>query len=218
MDATTIGQTQVSAKNTKAKKKRRSNFSKHRYFREAWALTFVGGADFEDRRPATRGKHPEYFGVSRIAVSREVRVLVSFIRSRGGLQSFLAEQATSAVTLGKVPAGCTPEAFVRYRLDLLLYIAHATRAHKAKAQLKSLVPHIGRYRLPLLPSSLTNVLPLRSVSVPRPAPSFETVDAFLARGGVISVYSSPEVVQSSDGKPTQVVRLIREIRARVKAA
>lgn len=49
---------QEQAKNKK--KKRIADLSKHRYFREPWALTFAGGADFEERRPRVKGKVPEF--------------------------------------------------------------------------------------------------------------------------------------------------------------
>ncbi|MBX9766963.1 MAG: hypothetical protein K2X47_06810, partial [Bdellovibrionales bacterium] len=60
-------------------KTRITDLSKHRYFREPWALTYAGGADFEDRQPRVTGAIPEFLGVNRIAVSREVRVLLRYI-------------------------------------------------------------------------------------------------------------------------------------------
>lgn len=192
------------------KKTRIADLSKHRYLREPWALTFAGGADFEERRPRVTSKDPvpEFLGVSRIAISREVRALVRFIRFSGGLESFVSQQAWLSKGMGKVPAGIDPVDFVRYRLDHLLYLAHMTGAGVAKRRLKQFLTHAGRYIMPTLSPSTENVIPIRRA---KRAPAFETVDQFLARGGSIKVYSVPQVYMDKDGWAFGRARLIREI-------
>lgn len=199
---------QGQAKNQK--KKRITDLSKHRYFREPWALTFAGGADFEERRPRVKGSVPEFLGVSRIAVSREVRALVRFIRFSGGLESFVSQQAWLANGMGKVPAGVDPVAFVRNRLDYLLYLAHMTRAGAAKRRLRQFVGRPWRYSFPILPRSPENVIPLRKV---KRVPTTETVGQYLARGGSIKVYSAPRVYVDKDGWARREAQLVREIMA-----
>ncbi|MBK9038012.1 MAG: hypothetical protein IPL83_02435 [Bdellovibrionales bacterium] len=203
------GSSSTSIKSSK-KKMRIADLSKHRYFREPWALTFAGGADFEERRPRVTSKDPvpEFLGVSRIAISREVRALVRFIRFSGGLESFVSQQAWLAKGMGKVPAGIDPVAFVRHRLDYLLYLTHMTGAGAAKRRLRQIVGRPSRYLLPILQRSPENVASLRKL---KRAPKVETVAQYLTRGGSIKVYSAPQVYLDKDGWAHGRVRLIREI-------
>lgn len=191
-------------------KKWSTSFTKHQYFKGPWVLTFAGGADFEERRPKTTGTRPvpEWHGINRIAVSREARALIRFIRGNRGLDAFVSRQAWLADAMGKVPAGVEPVAFVRSRLDYLLYLAHRTQAHAAKRRLSEFLKRPRRYSLPVLPKPPENVVPVRRT---KRVPTFETVAQYLARNGSIKVYSVPCVLVDKNGWARGEARIISEI-------
>ena len=175
---------------------------------DPWALNFIGGAEFTERKPTSSGSRGvrEFLGVNRIAVAREVHSVLARAKVLGSMANLLAEQGERARVQGRLPSGVQPADFASYRLQYLLYLAHKTGAGAAKRRLRKAAGHSGRYEYPMLPVKGSH---LQLVPKAKPVLTFETLHAYMARGGRVKVYSAPVVVLVGvEKKPVTRARLV----------